>query len=84
MVDAEQDVEEVEKTLLEIARAHPDVLDSPPPEVQLSTIGSDGLHFLCWPWVPTEKRDQVRWDLVTRAGKELELIRGATKAALNA
>ena len=84
VVDADHDVEEVESTLLEIARQNPDVLDNPPPEVQLATIGSDGLHFLCWPWVATEKRDQVRWDLVTRAGKELKLIRGATKAALNA
>ncbi len=84
VVDAEHDVEEVERILLKIAQDHPDVLDDPAPDVQLASIGSDGAHFLCRPWVPTEKRDRVRWDLVTAAGKQLKLIRGATKAAMNA
>ncbi len=84
VVDAEHDAEEVERILLEIAQDHPDVLDEPAPDVQLASIGGDGAHFLCRPWVPTEKRDRVRWDLVTAAGKQLKLIRGATKAATNA
>ena len=59
-VNPEHSLSEVRKTLLEAMKAHPEVLDDPPPEVKLTRIGSDGMTFVCWPWVPTERRDQVR------------------------
>ena len=79
-VDTDHVLEEVEQKLLDIMQAHPDVLRDPPPEVQLASIGADSMHLVCWPWVPTEKRDQVRWELVASVGKELKILRGSTKA----
>jgi small conductance mechanosensitive channel len=79
-VDNDHVLEEVEQTLLDIMNAHPDVLRDPAPEVQLTSLGADSMHLVCWPWVPTAKRDQVRWELVASAGKELKILHGSTKA----
>jgi small conductance mechanosensitive channel len=81
-LDPDQSLAEVRRTLLEEMEAHPDVLDSPPPEVKLAHIGSDGMTFVCWPWVETSKRDQVRWELVASVGEKLNVQRGATKAGV--
>jgi small conductance mechanosensitive channel len=79
-VDSEHSITEVKHALLDEMKANPDVLDMPAPEVKLAHVGNDGATFVCWPWVPTEKRDEVRWDLVARIGEKLNLRRGATKA----
>jgi small conductance mechanosensitive channel len=79
-VDSEHSLTEVKHSLLDEMKANPDVLDKPAPEVKLIHVGSDGATFVCWPWVPTEKRDEVRWELVARIGEKLNLRRGATKA----
>jgi small conductance mechanosensitive channel len=79
-LDPEHSLSEVREILLEEMEAHPDVLENPPPEVKLAHIGSDGMTFVCWPWVQTEKRDRVRWELVARVGEKLNVQRGATKA----
>lgn len=79
-VDTDHVLEEVEQKLLDIMNAHPDVLRDPAPEVQLTSLGADSMHLVCWPWVPTAKRDQVRWELVASVGRELKVLRGSTKA----
>jgi small conductance mechanosensitive channel len=79
-LDPEYSLSEVREILLEEMEAHPDVLKNPPPEVKLAHIGSDGMTFVCWPWVQTEHRDHVRWELVARVGEKLNVKRGATKA----
>jgi small conductance mechanosensitive channel len=79
-VDPEHSLTEVRHTLVEEMNSHPHVLSDPPPEVKLAHVGSDGATFVCWPWVETTKRDEVRWELVARIGQKLNVRRGATKA----
>jgi len=39
------DLEKVKKTLIEVARSHPDVFDDPPPQALLLEFGEDALKF---------------------------------------
>ncbi|MEM1129396.1 MAG: mechanosensitive ion channel domain-containing protein [Pseudomonadota bacterium] len=80
-VDAnEHSLDEAEEILQKVMEDHPGVLDDPAPDLKLSAMGADSLTFICWPWVLTEEKDKMRWDLVARFGRELSMVRGATKA----
>ncbi len=74
-------IDEAEAKLIEVMRAHPDVLNDPAPELRLSSVSAESLTFLCWPWVPTAKKDKARWELVAGFGRALTILRGVTKAA---
>lgn len=74
-------LDEAEEVLRRVMTEHPDVLDDPAPSLTLSAMSNEEYTFTCWPWVPTAQRDKVRWDLVSRFGRELNVVKGATKAA---
>ncbi|WP_167620205.1 mechanosensitive ion channel family protein [Paracoccus ravus] len=81
-VDASKhSLEEAESMLRKLMEEHPDVLDDPAPSLTLSAVSGDAYTFTCWPWVRTAERDRVRWDLVSRFGRELNVVKGATKPA---
>jgi len=76
----EHSLDEAEATLLRIMRGHDGVLDDPPPEIKLAALTATEMTFLCWPWVRTEEKDRVRWDLVAQFGRDLAVTRGVTKS----
>lgn len=76
----EHSLDEAEETLLRIMRGHAGVLDDPPPEIKLAALTATEMTFLCWPWVRTEEKDRVRWDLVAQFGRDLAVTRGVTKS----
>jgi len=81
-VDASKhSLEESETLLRQVMDDHPDVLDDPAPTLTLSAMTGDTYTFTCWPWVQTGQRDRVRWELVSRFGRELNVVKGATKAS---
>lgn len=51
------DLEQVEKILLDVAKAHPTVVDEPEPRVRLRTFGNSSVDFqlLCWVEDPSLK-----------------------------
>ena len=55
--------------LLEIARAHPLVLDDPPITVHVDELADSSVNLFCRPWVKTADYWAVHWDL-TRQAKE--------------
>lgn len=74
-------LEDAEGLLRKVMESHPDVLDDPAPSLTLSAMTGETYTFTCWPWVPTADRDRIRWELVSRLGRELNLVKGATKAS---
>ena len=63
-VSGDADIDLVEATLLEIARSHPSVLDTPQPQVWLTKIGDTiGLELLVWVADPLDGARQVQSDL---------------------
>jgi MscS family membrane protein len=56
-VACKSDVDQVEETLLEVARANPLVLSEPEPRVRLRAFGDSSLDFelLCWTGHPKDK-----------------------------
>ena len=77
----EHGVDDAEQTLMRLMKAHPGVLEDPEPVVTLTALTAEALTFTCWPWVATEDKDKVRWELVSRFGRELSVLKGVTKAA---
>ncbi|GMG86577.1 mechanosensitive ion channel family protein [Biformimicrobium ophioploci] len=73
-------LDEAEEALLAQMRKHPDVLEDPPPEVGLQEVSAGEMVLVCWPWVRTAKKDQVRRELVASIARKLSLERGATKS----
>lgn len=53
------DVERAKQLLLEVARANPDVLQKPPPEVRLEDFGDSALSFALYAWIE-HARDDLR------------------------
>lgn len=80
-VDAkEHSLDEAEHLLLKVMHDHSGVLEDPAPDLKLSSVTGESLTFTCWPWVKTRDRDRVRWDLVSRFGKELTVTKTLTKS----
>lgn len=77
----DQSLEETEEILRDVMLTHPHVLKEPAPEVKLSGMTAESHTFTCWPWVATADKDRVRWDLVTRFGRKLALVKGETKSS---
>jgi small-conductance mechanosensitive channel len=53
------DVERVKQVLQDVARANPDVLQKPPPEVRLEDFGDSALSFALYAWI-AHARDDLR------------------------
>jgi len=77
---ADHSLEESEEILRRVMAAHPGVLEDPAPDLKLSAMTGDSLTFTCWPWVRTEDKDRVRWDLVSQFGRELTVLKGVAKS----
>ena len=62
------DIREVEKLMLEAARASPRVLDAPAPTVWLSELGESSLNFVihCWILDPEQGIGNVRSDVLKK------------------
>ena len=59
----DQDIDRVEKLLLEIVNADDRVLDDPEPFVKVGSFGDSSVNLLCRPWVKTDDYWDVLWDL---------------------
>jgi potassium efflux system protein len=51
------DVERAKQVLLEVARANPDVLEKPPPEVRLEDFADSALAFALYVWIEHARDD---------------------------
>lgn len=62
----------VERLLIETARKHPDVVQSPPPEALLTKLGADAFEFELRVWTSNvEDWARVRSDLISAVGETL-------------
>lgn len=59
----EEDIDRVEKLLLEVVSADPRVLRNPEPTVKVGSFGDSSVNILCRPWVKTDDYWEVFWDL---------------------
>ena len=62
-VSYDEDIDRVEKLLLEILNADDRVLEDPEPLVKVGSFGDSSVNLLCRPWVKTEDYWDVLWDL---------------------
>lgn len=63
-VSYESDVDLVRETLLEVANAHPDVLEKPEPSVRIEGFGDSSIDFAVLCWIPeAPMADEVASDL---------------------
>jgi len=53
------DIERTKQVLLDVARANPDVLEKPPPDVRLEDFGDSALAFALYAWIE-HARDDLR------------------------
>ncbi|HTQ48256.1 MAG TPA: mechanosensitive ion channel domain-containing protein [Polyangiaceae bacterium] len=51
------DVERTKQLLLDMARANPDVLEKPPPDVRLEDFGDSALAFVLYAWIGNARDD---------------------------
>ncbi len=68
-ISYDDDIAHAEKILLEVVKAHPQVLDEPEPTVAVFELADSSVNFVCRPWVETENYWQVYWE-ITRLVKE--------------
>lgn len=59
----DEDIDRVEKLLLDIVNADERVLDDPEPLVKVGSFGDSSVNLLCRPWVRTDDYWDVLWDL---------------------
>ncbi|MCL4109680.1 UNVERIFIED_CONTAM: hypothetical protein GTU68_055041 [Idotea baltica] len=57
------DLKSVKKSLLEVLQQHPEVLNSPAPQVAVSELGNSSVDFVVRPWVRSSKYWDVKFDL---------------------
>ncbi len=65
-ISYEDSIEEAEKVIAEIARAHPLVLSDPEPTIRVHELGASSVNFICRPWTRTSDYWSVYWDLTHR------------------
>ena len=63
------DPERVIEILLEVARAHPDILEEPEPIVEVHSLGESSVDFVVRPWVRTVNYWPTYW-AITREVKQ--------------
>jgi small-conductance mechanosensitive channel len=51
------DVERAKQVLLDVARANPEVLEKPPPEVRLEDFGDSAMAFALYAWIEHARND---------------------------
>jgi small-conductance mechanosensitive channel len=71
----EHSIEEAEMILRAAMVAHPDVLKDPEPGLDLTGVSADSYTFSCRPWVRTEQRDRLKWDLVSQFGRKPSVVK---------
>ncbi|MGI9373678.1 MAG: mechanosensitive ion channel family protein [Hyphomicrobiales bacterium] len=59
----DDDIELARKTMLDLLKVHPLVLDEPVPIVRVSELGDSSVNLICWPWVKTDDYWEVLWDV---------------------
>ncbi len=76
-VSYDSDVDLVAETLLQVGRAHPEVLDSPEPKIQFLEFGDSSLNFDLLVWIENSPRQYfVRSDLnfaIVKAFREQDI-----------
>jgi len=76
----EHGLEDAEQLLMQVMADNPGVLQDPEPALTLSAMTAESYTFTCWPWVATQEKDKIRWELVSRFGRELSVLKGVTKS----
>jgi len=62
----DEDIDRVEKLLLDLVSADERVLDEPKPTVKVGSFGDSSVNLLLRPWVKTDDYWEVLWDLNKR------------------
>ena len=62
-ISYDEDIDRVEKLLLEIVNEDDRVLDSPEALVKVGAFGDSSVNLLCRPWVQTDDYWDVLWDM---------------------
>jgi small conductance mechanosensitive channel len=65
----EDSIEEAQRVLEAVVRAHPLVLPEPEPVIRVNALGASSVDFVCRPWALSSDFWTVYWDL-TRQVKE--------------
>lgn len=65
-ISYDDSIEEAEKVIAEIVRAHPLVLSDPEPTIRVHELGASSVNFICRPWTRTSDYWSVYWDLTHR------------------
>jgi small conductance mechanosensitive channel len=58
------DIEKVERILLEVVTEHELILDEPEPMIKLHELADSSVNFVCRPWVKTDDYWDVYWYLL--------------------
>ena len=62
-ISYEDSIEEADRVINEVVRAHPLVLKEPEPVIRVHELGGSSVNFICRPWTQTDDYWTVYWDL---------------------
>jgi small conductance mechanosensitive channel len=68
-ISYEDSIENAQRILEQVVRAHPLVLSDPEPVIRVNALGASSVDFICRPWTRSADYWTVYWDL-TRQVKE--------------
>ncbi|MFG0318481.1 MAG: mechanosensitive ion channel family protein [Planctomycetota bacterium JB042] len=71
-VGYQDDVDEVERVILDVVKAHDKVLAEPAPVVKVGALGESSVDFLVRPWSKTVDYWDVYWDLTKALKKRFD------------
>ncbi|MDX8350238.1 mechanosensitive ion channel [Cognatiyoonia sp. IB215446] len=71
-ISYDDSIEDAERVINDIVRAHPLVLKDPEPTIRVNELGASSVNFICRPWARTSDYWTVYWDLTHQMKDALE------------
>jgi len=71
-ISYDDSIEDAERVINDIVRAHPLVLKEPEPTIRVNELGASSVNFICRPWARTSDYWTVYWDLTHQMKDALE------------
>lgn len=71
-ISYDDSIEEAERVINDIVKAHPLVLKDPEPTIRVNELGASSVNFICRPWARTSDYWSVYWDLTHQMKDALE------------
>lgn len=73
-ISYDDDIEQSIQLMREIVEAHPLVLSTPKPNVQVNELAESSVNLICRPWVKTQDYWAVYWDIMRTMKEQFDIM----------